>query len=58
MYAVLTPIHTDVILKVADILTVAGGTGAIIEYHGPGVDSISCTGAVVCERELLPMVIW
>ena len=34
----------DVILKVADILTVAGGTGAIIEYHGPGVDSISCTG--------------
>ena len=34
----------DVILKVADILTVAGGTGAIIEYHGPGTDSISCTG--------------
>ena len=34
----------DVILKVADILTVAGGTGAIIEYHGPGIDSISCTG--------------
>ncbi|XP_065898559.1 aconitate hydratase, mitochondrial-like [Dysidea avara] len=34
----------DVILKVADILTVAGGTGAIIEYHGPGVESISCTG--------------
>ena len=25
----------------------AGGTGAIIEYHGPGVDSISCTGAVL-----------
>ncbi|CAI8014114.1 Probable aconitate hydratase, mitochondrial [Geodia barretti] len=39
----------DVILKVADILTVAGGTGAIIEYHGPGVDSISCTGmATIC----------
>ena len=38
----------DVILKVADILTVAGGTGAIIEYHGPGVDSISCTGMCVC----------
>lgn len=36
----------DVILKVADILTVAGGTGAIIEYHGPGVESISCTGTV------------
>eukprot|EP00058_Branchiostoma_floridae_P021588 XP_002607078.1 hypothetical protein BRAFLDRAFT_68131 [Branchiostoma floridae] len=34
----------DVILKVADILTVKGGTGAIVEYHGPGVDSISCTG--------------
>lgn len=34
----------DVILKVAGILTVKGGTGAIVEYHGPGVDSISCTG--------------
>lgn len=34
----------DVILKVADVLTVAGGTGAIIEYHGPGTESISCTG--------------
>lgn len=34
----------DVILKVADILTVKGGTGAIIEYHGPGVETISCTG--------------
>ena len=34
----------DIILKVADILTVKGGTGAIVEYHGPGVDSISCTG--------------
>ncbi|XP_077195483.1 aconitate hydratase, mitochondrial isoform X2 [Paroedura picta] len=39
----------DVILKVAGILTVKGGTGAIIEYHGPGVDSISCTGmATIC----------
>lgn len=39
----------DVILKVADILTVKGGTGAIIEYHGAGVDSISCTGmATIC----------
>lgn len=39
----------DVILKVADILTVKGGTGAIIEYHGKGVDSISCTGmATIC----------
>ena len=35
---------TDVILKVAGILTVKGGTGAIVEYHGPGIDSISCTG--------------
>ncbi|CDS05675.1 Putative Aconitate hydratase, mitochondrial [Lichtheimia ramosa] len=34
----------DVILKVAGILTVKGGTGAIVEYHGPGVDSLSCTG--------------
>lgn len=40
---------TDVILKVADILTVKGGTGAIVEYHGSGVDSISCTGmGTVC----------
>lgn len=39
----------DVILKVADILTVKGGTGAIVEYTGPGVDSISCTGmATIC----------
>lgn len=37
------------ILKVAGILTVKGGTGAIVEYHGPGVDSISCTGmATIC----------
>ncbi|XP_063619006.1 probable aconitate hydratase, mitochondrial [Cydia splendana] len=39
----------DIILKVAGILTVKGGTGAIVEYHGPGVDSISCTGmATIC----------
>src|ERR1700712_3566841 len=39
----------DVILKVAGILTVKGGTGAIIEYHGPGVESLSCTGmATIC----------
>ncbi|KAI0237803.1 Aconitate hydratase, mitochondrial [Lamellibrachia satsuma] len=39
----------DVILKVADILTVKGGTGAIVEYYGPGVESISCTGmATIC----------
>ncbi|KAG1846299.1 aconitase family-domain-containing protein [Suillus tomentosus] len=39
----------DVILKVAGILTVKGGTGAIVEYHGPGVESLSCTGmATIC----------
>ena len=34
----------DIILKVAGILTVKGGTGAIIEYFGEGAKSISCTG--------------
>ncbi len=34
----------DVILKIAGILTVKGGTGAIIEYFGEGAESISCTG--------------
>ncbi len=34
----------DVILKVAEILTVKGGTGAIVEYFGPGALSMSCTG--------------
>lgn len=34
----------DVILKVAGILTVKGGTGKIVEYFGPGVQSLSCTG--------------
>lgn len=34
----------DVICKLAGILTVKGGTGSIIEYFGPGVDAISCTG--------------
>lgn len=34
----------DVILKVAGILTVKGGTGAIVEYFGPGAETISCTG--------------
>ena len=34
----------DVILKLAGILTVEGGTGAIVEYFGEGVSSISCTG--------------
>jgi aconitate hydratase len=34
----------DVILKVAGILTVKGGTGCILEYFGEGANSISCTG--------------
>jgi aconitate hydratase len=34
----------DVILKVAGILTVKGGTGAIIEYFGEGATAMSCTG--------------
>ncbi|MCE7995211.1 MAG: aconitate hydratase [Roseivirga sp.] len=34
----------DVILKVAGILTVKGGTGAIVEYFGPGAQSLSATG--------------
>lgn len=34
----------DVILKVAGILTVEGGTGAIVEYFGEGAKSLSCTG--------------
>ena len=34
----------DVILKVADILTVKGGTGAIVEYFGDGALNLSCTG--------------
>lgn len=39
----------DVILKVAEILTVKGGTGAIVEYFGPGTASISATGkATIC----------
>jgi len=34
----------DVILKVAGILTVKGGTGSIVEYFGPGAEKLSCTG--------------
>ena len=43
----------DIICKVAGILTVKGGTGAIVEYFGPGVDNISCTG--VCHRNCPPL---
>jgi aconitate hydratase len=39
----------DIILKVAGVLTVKGGTGAIVEYFGPGAATISATGkATVC----------
>lgn len=39
----------DVILKLAGILTVKGGTGAIVEYFGEGTQHISCTGkATIC----------
>lgn len=39
----------DVILKVAGILTVKGGTGAIVEYFGDGADGLSCTGkSTIC----------
>jgi aconitate hydratase len=34
----------DVILRLLEILTVKGGTGKIIEYFGPGAESLSCTG--------------
>src|SRR5438105_5569120 len=41
----------DVILKVAGILTVSGGTGAILEYFGPGAESLSCTGkGTICNK--------
>lgn len=39
----------DIILKLAGILTVKGGTNAIIEYFGPGAETISATGkATIC----------
>ena len=39
----------DIILKIAGILTVKGGTGCIVEYFGEGAESLSCTGkATIC----------
>lgn len=39
----------DIILRLAGLLTVRGGTGSVIEYSGPGVDTLSATGmATVC----------
>ena len=44
----------DVILTVAGRLTVAGGTGAIVEYFGPGCETITATGkATICNICLL-----
>jgi len=40
----------DVILKVAGILTVKGGTGAIVEYFGEGAESLSATGKAHTEH--------
>lgn len=38
----------DIILKLAGQLTVRGGTGHVIEYFGPGVETLSCTGQATC----------
>lgn len=39
----------DVVLKLAGLLTVRGGTGFVIEYFGPGLETLSCTGmATIC----------
>lgn len=39
----------DIILHLAGKLTVRGGTGFVVEYHGPGVETLSCTGmATIC----------
>ncbi|KAF4260376.1 hypothetical protein KXX13_002139 [Aspergillus fumigatus] len=38
----------DIILHLAGKLTVRGGTGYVIEYHGPGVETLSCTGMATC----------
>lgn len=46
----------DVILHLAGLLTVRGGTGYIIEYFGPGVDSLSCTGMATIVSGLRALV--
>jgi len=39
----------DIILKIAGLLTVSGGTGCVVEYSGKGAESLSCTGkATIC----------
>jgi aconitase A len=44
-------------VQVAGILTVKGGTGAIVEYFGEGVDSISCTGGFAIDIIVVAMII-
>ena len=49
----------DIILKLAGLLTVRGGTGSIIEYFGSGVDTLSCTGmATVCNMGYVIPFFW
>ncbi|KAJ4144439.1 hypothetical protein LMH87_003321 [Akanthomyces muscarius] len=40
----------DIILRLAGELTVRGGTGYIVEYFGPGVETLSCTGMATCSN--------
>lgn len=48
----------DIILKVAGILTVKGGTGAIVEYHGPGTETISATGmGTICNMVRISLLV-
>ena len=50
----------DIIMKLAGLLTVRGGTGSIIEYFGPGVDTISCTGMATVSNmgyDFLPILL-
>ena len=48
----------DIILKVAGILTVKGGTGAIVEYHGPGTQTLSATGmGTICKSIPEPVLL-
>ena len=42
----------DIICKLAGILTVKGGTGAVVEFFGPGVSQISATGAATTTNML------
>ena len=44
-------------MQVAGILSVKGGTGAIVEYHGPGTESLSATGmATICNMVRVTIV--